>query len=271
MNSYRKILSLFALIVTITINPTATAFSTDFDRSEGYIASALDQSKQTSAAYFNESPFAGGFYLPKGGKPELGTLRRDPKATGATAYYKVGSGSVLAAGATYAVSLDFNFEGLPEGIPSADTFMGSVGFSTSSISNKHAIYAGVKRSASGSNSVTGVYQFFVSGGGYAENKGGFSYVAVGDDLLDDDDLTDNLRMILSLTKSTSPGKFEAVAQLINLESATTVATITATLTESAAYQSELFGYLRSGSINEVGNFDLFNVTAFSFNTAVSAP
>jgi len=43
------------------------------------------------------------------------------------------------------------------------------------------------------------------------------------------------------------------------------------LTESAAYQSELFGYFRSGSINEVGNFDLFNVTAFSFTTGVIAP
>jgi hypothetical protein len=62
-----------------------------------------------------------------------------------------------------------------------------------------------------------------------------------------------------------------VAQLINLESATTVATISTTLTESAAYQSELFGYLRSGSINEVGNFDLFNVTAFSLTTGVIAP
>ena len=271
MNPYRKILSLFALAAAITISPTATAFSTAFDRSEGYIANALDHSKQTSAAYFNEAPFAGGLYLPKGGKPELGTLRRDPKATGTTAYYKIGTGSALSIGTTYSVSLDFTFEGMPEGIPSVDAFMGSVGFSTSSTSNKHAIYAGIKRSASGTNSAAGVYQFFVSGGGYAESKGGVSYAAVGDDLLDDNDLTDNLRMILSLTKSTSPGKFEAVAQLINLESATTVATISATLTESAAYQSELFGYLRSGSINEVGNFDLFNVTAFSFNTGVSAP
>ena len=45
MNPYRKILSLFALTVAITISPTVTAFSTAFDRSEGYIASALDQSK----------------------------------------------------------------------------------------------------------------------------------------------------------------------------------------------------------------------------------
>ena len=269
MNPYRKILSLSALAAAITISPTATAFSTAFDRSEGYIASALDQSKQTSAAYFNEAPFAGGLYLSKGGKPELGTLRRDPKATGTTAYYKIGTGSALSNGSTYSVSLDFTFEGMPEGIPSIDAFMGSVGFSTSSTSNKHAIYAGIQRSASGTNSAAGVYQFFILGGGYAQSKGGVSYAAVGDDLLDDNDLTDNLRMILSLTKSTSPGKFEAVAQLINLESATTVATISTTLTESAAYQSELFGYLGSGSINEVGNFDLFNVTAFSFNSRLN--
>ena len=100
MNPYRKILSLSALAAAITISPTATAFSTAFDRSEGYIASALDQSKQTSAAYFNEAPFAGGLYLPKGGNPELGTLRRDPKATGTTAYYKFGTGSALSNGAT---------------------------------------------------------------------------------------------------------------------------------------------------------------------------
>ena len=160
---------------------------------------------------------------------------------------------------------------MPEGIPSVDAFMGSVGFSTSSTSNKHAIYAGIKRSATGSNLAAGVYQFFVSGGGYAQSKGGVSYAAVGDDLLDDNDLTDNLRMILSLTKSTSPGKFEAVAQLINLDTSDTVATISTTLTESAAYQSELFGYLRSGSINEVGNFDLFNVTAFSYTAAAITP
>ena len=271
MNPYRKILSLFALTVAITISPTVTAFSTAFDRSEGYIASALDQSKQTSAAHFNEAPFAGGFYFPKGGNPELGTLRRDPKATGATAYYKVGVGSVLATGATYSVSLDFTFEGMPESIPSVDAFMGSVGFSTLSTSNKHAIYAGIKRSASGSNSAAGVYQFFLLGGGYAESIGGVSYAAVGDDLLDDNDLTDNLRMILSLSKSTSPGKFEAVAQLINLGTGNTVTTIKTTLTEPTAYQSDLFGYFKSGSIREVGNFDLFNVTAFSFTMGVSPP
>ena len=271
MNPYRKILSLSALAAAITISPAATAFSTNFDRSEGYIASALDQSKQTSAAYFNEAPFAGGFYLPKGGNPELGTLRRDPKATGSTAYYKIGTGSAWSNGSTHSVSLDFTFEGMPESIPSVDAFMGSVGFSTSSTSNKHSIYAGIKRSASGTNSAAGVYRFFVSGGGYAESIGGVSYAAVGDELLDDNDLTDNLRMILSLTKSASPGKFEAVAQLINLGTGNTVATINTTLTEPTAYQSDLFGYFKSGSIREVGNFDLFNVTAFSFTMGVSAP
>lgn len=269
MNPYRKILSLFALTVAIIISPTVTAFSTAFDRSEGYIASALDQSKQTSAAHFNEAPFAGGFYFPKGGNPELGTLRRDPKATGATAYHKVGAGSVLATGATYSVSLDFTFEGMPESIPSADTFMGSVGFSTSPTSNKHAIYAGIKRSASGTNSAVGVYQFFLLGGGYAESIGGVSYAAVGDDLLDDNDLTDNLSITLSLTKSKSLGKFKAVGQLINLGTGNTVATINTTLTEPTAYQSDLFGYFKSGSIREVGNFDIFNVNAFRYTTEVS--
>lgn len=71
--------------------------------------------------------------------------------------------------------------------------MGSVGFSTASTFNAHPIYAGVKRNASGSNSAAGLYQFFVSGGGYANALGGVSYAAFGDDRLDDNDLTDNLR------------------------------------------------------------------------------
>jgi hypothetical protein len=271
MKLYPYSLTFAALLTAATVSYAATAFSTDFDRSEGYLASALDQSKQTSAAHFNEAPFAGGFYLPQVGNPDLGTLRRAPNATGASAYYKIGAGSALTAGATYSVTLDFTFEGLPESIPSADTFMGSVGFSTASTSNAHPIYAGVKRNASGSNSAAGRYQFFISGGGYAEALGGVSYAAVGDDRLDDNDLTDNLRIVLSLTKSATPGQFEAVAQLINLDTSTTVATITTNLTESAAYQSDLFGYFRSGSVKQEGNFDLFNATAFSYTAAATTP
>ena len=269
MKLYPYSLTFTALITAITVSYAATSFSTAFDRSEGYIASGLDQSTQTSAAYFNEAPFAGGFYLPKGGKPELGTLLRDPRANGASAYYKIGAGSTLKAGATYSVTLDFTFEGMPEGIPSVDTFLGSVGFSTSSTSDKHAIHAGIKKSASDSNSAAGIYQFFVFGGGYAEALGGVSYAAIGDDRLDDNDLTDTLRMVLSLTKSATPGQFEAVAQLINLDTSDTVATITTTLTESAAYQSDLFGYFKSGSVKQEGNFDLFNVTAFSYTAGVA--
>jgi hypothetical protein len=170
----------------------------------------------------------------------------------------------LTAGATYSVTLDFTFEGLPESIPSADTFMGSVGFSTASTSNAHPIYAGVKRNASGSNSAAGLYQFFVSGGGYANALGGVSYAAFGDDRLDDNDLTDNLRIILSLTKSAIRGQFKAVAQLSNLDTSTTMATITTTLIKSTAYQSGLFGYFRSGSVKGEGNFNLFSPTAFSY-------
>ena len=271
MKLYPYSLTFAALVTAATVSYAATAFSTAFDRSEGYIASALDQSEQTSAAYFNEAPFAGGFYFPAGGNPDFGTLRRAPNATGASAYYKNGAGSALTAGATYSVTLDFTFEGLHEGIPSADAFMGSVGFSTASTSNAHAIYAGIKRNASGYNSAAGIYQFFVSGGGYAEVLGGVSYAAVGDDRLDDNDLTDNLRIVLSLTKSATSGQFEAVAQLINLNTSTTVATITTNLTESTAYQSDLFGYFRSGSVKEEDNFDLFNVDAFKYSAGATTP
>ena len=269
MKLYPYSLTFAALLTAITVSDAATTFSTAFERSEGYFASALDQSKQTSAAHFNEAPFAGGFYFPEGGNPDFGTLRRAPNATGASAYYKIGAGSALTAGATYSVTLDFTFEGMPEGIPSTDAFMGSVGFSSASTSNTHAIFAGIKRNASGSNSAAGMYQFFVSGGGYAEALGGVSYAAVGDDRLNDSDLTDTLRIVLSLTKSATPGQFEAVAQLINLDSSTTVATITTTLTESTAYQSDLFGYFKSGSVKQEGNFDLFNATAFSYTAGVT--
>jgi len=271
MKLYPYSLTFAAIITAITVSNAATSFSTAFDRSEGYNPSALDQSKQTSAAHFNEAPFAGGFYLPEGGNPDFGTLRRAPNATGASAYYKIGAGSALNAGATYSVTVDFTFEGLPDRIPSTDTFMGSVGFSTSSTSNAHAIFVGIKRNASGSNSAAGMYQFFVSGGGYAEALGGVSYAAIGDDRLDDNDLTDTLRMVLSLTKSATPGQFEAVAQLINLDTSDTVATITTTLTESSAYQSDLFGYFRSGSVKQEGNFDLFNVDTFSYAAAATTP
>lgn len=271
MKLYHYPLNFAAIVAVATSSYAATTFITHFERSEGFAPRALDQSKQAAAAHFNETPFAGGFYFPRGGNPNLETLRRDPNATGATANYKIGAGSALTAGATYSVTLDFTFEGLPDSIPNADTFMGSVGFSTSSTSNAHAIYTGIKRNASGSNSAAGIYQFFVSGGGYAKALGGVSYAAVGDDRLDDNDLTDNLRMVLSLTKSATPDKFEAVAQLINLDTSTTVATITATLTESTAYQSDLFGYFRSSSVKEEDNFDLFNVDAFSYAAGVVAP
>ncbi len=271
MQLYPYPLTFAALLTVITVSNATTTFSTNFDRSEGYISSALDQSKQTSAAHFNEAPFAAGFYLPEGGKPDFGTLRRAPNAIGASAYYKIGVGSALTAGATYSVTLDVTFEGLPARTPSTDAFMGSVGFSTSSKSNTHAIFAGIKRNASGLNSAAGMYQFFVSGGGYAEVMGGVSYTALGDDRLDDDDITDNLRVVFSLNKSATPGQFEAVAQLINLDTSDTVATITTTLTESTAYQSDLFGYFRSGSIKEEGNFDLFNIDAFSYTAAAIKP
>ena len=255
----------------ITVSNAATTFSTNFDRSECYFACGLDQSKQTSAAHFNEAPFAGGFYLPEGGNPVFGTLRRAPNAIGASAYYKIGVGSALTAKATYSVTLDFTFEGLHDRAPSTDAFMGSVGFSTSSTSNAHAIFAGIKRNASGSNSAAGMYQFFVSGGGYAEVMGEVSYTALGDDRLDDDEITDNLRVVFSLTKSATPSQFEAVAQLINMDTSDTVANITTTLTESTAYQSDLLGYFRSGCVKKEGNFDLFKVNAFSYTAAAIKP
>ena len=100
MKLYPYSLTFAALLTAITVSDAATTFSTDFERSEGYFASALDQSKQTSAAHFNEVPFAGGFYFPAGGNPDFGTLRRAPNATGASAYYKIGAGSAWTAGAT---------------------------------------------------------------------------------------------------------------------------------------------------------------------------
>jgi hypothetical protein len=116
-----------------------------------------------------------------------------------------------------------------------------------------------------------MYQFFVSGGGYAEVMGEVSYTALGDDRLDDDEITDNLRVVFSLIKSATPSQFEAVAQLINMDTSDTVANITTTLTESTAYQSDLLGYFRSGCVKKEGNFDLFKVNAFSYTAAAIKP
>ena len=41
--------------------------------------------------------------------------------------------------------------------------------------------------------------------------------------------------------------------------------------DMTAHQTDLFGYFKSGSIREVGNFDFFNATAFSYTSGVSAP
>lgn len=271
MKSHRNYLISAALLVATTSSYATTTFSTDFDSSEGYVDGPLDQSNQTAAAHFNEAQFAGGFYLPYGASPNFGTLKRNPAAAGATAYYKIGEGSAFTAGNTWSVTLDFTLEGLPDMTPTADTFMASVGFSTSSTSNANSIYVGLKRKVSGPNSAAGLYQFFITGGGDAEVLGGVSYTAIGDDRRDDNDLTDNLRIALSLTKSATRGQFDAVAQLINLDTSTTVATITKTLTQSNAYQADLFGYFKSSSEKEEGNFDLFNANAFSYTTGVTVP
>ena len=271
MKSHRNYLILAALLVATTSSYAITTFSTDFDSSEGYVDGPLDYTHQTAAPHFNEAQFAGGFYLPYGSSPNFGTLRRNPTAVGATAYYKIGEGSAFTAGNTWSITLDFTFEGLPDVTPSADAFIASVGFSTSSTSNENSIYAGIKRKVSGSNSANGLYQFFITGGGDAEAIGGVSYTAIGDDPRDDNDLTDNLRIALSLTKSATRGQFDAVAQLINLDTSTTVATITKTLTQSNAYQADLFGYFKSSSEKEDGNFDLFNANAFSYRHQATAP
>ena len=256
MNPYRYSISFFTLLVAATTSFADTNFSTNFTGGEGYTSGGLD-----SSANFNElNP--GGMFLPSGqASTGFGTARRNPSARGATVFYTTGEGSAFNAGATWTTSLDFKFQGLPSTDPtgSSSIFMGSTGFSTSSTANANIMYSGIQKTSGQAGSTN--YQFFISGGGFSSTN--ISYESIGDDNADATDQTDNLRITFTLTKSATTNEFNAVASLVNTDTAQTVATIVATLTRANAYSSDLYGYFKASSLAaDPTNFDLFDVDAF---------
>ncbi len=267
MNPYRYSISFFTLLVAATTSFADTNFSTNFTGGtggQGYTSGGLNNSPN-----FNE-PNPGGLFLPSGQEASgFGTVRRNPTASGATAYYTTGEGSSFNAGATWTTSLDFKFQGLPSTDPTAGStiFMGSTGFSTSSTANANIMYSGIQKSVGQAGSTN--YQFFIAGGGFSSTN--FTYNSIGDDTADATDQTDNLRMTFTLTKSATSNEFSATADLINLDTSTTVASIAATLTRASAYSNDLYGYFKSSGVQEAGSFGLFDVDAYTYTASAEVP
>lgn len=232
----------------------AVNFSTNFDASEGYT-----NGKISNSSNFNES-VAAGFYIPGGTAPDYGVVKRSPTSNGATAYYTTGAGADFSAGASWTVSLDYTFEGV-ESSPTGSTAINhSLGFSGSSSSNSNLMFAGIQKGAA----QDGNYQLFINGGGFSQKS--FSFADIGDDTTDADDLTDNIRLEFSLTKSAVANEFNAVATLYNIDSASTVATTSTTLIRSGVYSADLFGYFKGSGGNEDNNYDMINIDTFAYAT-----
>ena len=235
-------------------------YSTQFEGSEGFQSGGINNS-----ANFNESS-AGGMYLPGGQAPVFGTLQRSPTAGSSQAFYNTGAGASFGVGATWSTTLDFTFEGLPNTAPGTTTQLVANGFSSSNTANANVMYAAIQK---GGGQIA-QYQFFISGGGFLEQN--IPYADIGDDTLDNDDLTDTLRIEFTLTKSAITGQFDAVATLTNLDTNTIVATISNSLNRPDAYSpaKNLYGYINSGAVQEAGNFDLLNIDSFTY-TATPEP
>jgi arylsulfatase A len=237
-------------------------YATQFEGSEGFQAGGINNS-----ANFTESS-QGGMVLPAGQAPAFGTLQRSPTAGSSRAYYTTGAGASFGVGATWSTTLDFTFEGLPNTAPGTTTLLVANGFSSSNTVNANVMYAAIQKGGG----QTEQYQFFIVGGigGFLQQN--ISYANIGDDTLDNDDLTDTLRIKFTLTKSAIAGQFDAVATLTNLATNTIVATISNSLNRPDAYSpaKNLYGYINSGAVKEADNFDLLNIDSFTY-TATPEP
>ena len=235
-------------------------YATQFEGSEGFQNGGINNS-----ANFTETS-TGGLYLPGGQAPVYGTLKRSPTAGSSRAFYNTGAGASFGVGATWNTTLDFTFEGLPNTAPGTTTLLVANGFSSLNTANENVMYAGIQK---GGGQIA-QYQFFISGGGFLQQN--IPYAAIGDDTLDSNDLSDTLRIELSLTKSAIAGQFDAVATLTNLDNNTIVATISESLNRTDAYSpaKNLYGYINSGVVQEAGNFDLLNIDSFTY-TATPEP
>lgn len=259
----------FALcsLLCVTFAQATAAFSTSFDGSEGYTNGSLDQSIQTGAPNFNTTGY--GIYLPGGQSPNFGEAKRDPNANNVRAIYVNGAGSDFTAGDSWTTSLDFTFEGLQASAIGADNFLTEFGFSTSATAKENALSVALMK-ASGQNSNYRMYVSTQGGSGYESTN--LTFASLGDDEVDNDDLTDQLRFSVTLTKSATTNDFDLIAGIYNLDAdaANPIKTITKTLTHANAYNSDLYGFFSSGAVKESGNFDLMNFQSFSYS-AVPEP
>lgn len=247
-NSYTPVTDL-GIVTTFA----AKRFATEFEGSEGFNSGGIGNS-----ANFNETT-AGGMYLPNGQAPVFGTLKRSPTAGSSKVIYATGTGANFAAGATWKTTVDFTFEGLPNIALGETTLLVASGFSSSNTSSANLMYAGIQKGGAQVEN----YQFFISGGGFAQQS--ITYANIGDTTADADDLTDNLRIECTLTKSGTADVFDAVAKLINLDTNTILSTISLSLNRPEAYSSDLFGYFNSGNVMESNNYDLLNIDSFSYS------
>lgn len=263
-----RIIPPVVLAVLSLINSTVALanFTTSFEGSEGYTNGSLDQSIQNGAPDFNLSGTTAGLYLPSGQKPTFGNVKRNPTAGNTRAFYVNGTGANFSAGNSWSVSLDFTFEGLQAGPTGTQHYLGELGLSTSASAKQNALSVAMMKDTNQDSAYVMYVNTQNAGGGY--NNTNVSFASIGDDTVDDDDLTDQLRLTVLLTKSVVANEFQITANLFNLDvdPNTAIKTLTQTLTDANAYNADLYGFFSSGAVMEADNYDLFNAQAFSYST-----
>ena len=234
----------------------AKRYSTNFEGSEGFINGAINKS-----ALFHEVT-AGGMYLPAGMAPVYGKLAKSPTAGGGNVINSVGTGASFGPGATWTTEIEFTFEGLENTAPgNPQPLITGLGFCTSPTAVTNSIYVGLQKNA---NMTENYHLFIFQSGGSGYINTGLPYSAIGDDTADADDLTDKLKLSLTLTKSSTPNEFDVTATLLNLDTGATVKTFSHTITHSTAYSSDLYGFFKNGTVKEANNFDLLQMYAFDY-------
>lgn len=260
---------LVAFITTASLSFADITLETNFSGAEGYVSGSIDKSTQKANPYFKESAQSkGSLYFPAPQSPEFGILRRNPTSGRAKMVCTRGEGSGFAPKGSWSTSIKFTIEGLSNAATGAKnaTMLGGVGFTNSNIEVDDLMFAGIQKNPQQTNS----YQFYVfgkGGGGFTSTN--ISYFAIGDSTTDADDLTDIIKIDLTVTKSARPNEFNYLAVLSNKDKGIAVATLTGTLKMPKSYNSSLFAYVSSGAIVEEGNYDLFNLHAFSYKATES--
>lgn len=233
----------------------ATKFSTSFDGSDGFVSGALNKNGN-----FIETVI-GGMYLPSGQAPNFGTLKKGPTTAGAHVIHTQGAGSAFGPGATWNCEFEFTFEGLPNVAPGTNLLLSQIGFSTSASTRSSPINIGIQKTA---NAILN-YAFCI----YTAGTGNFatknvSYAKIGDDPENDDDLTDLLKIAVTLTKTSTADTFDLLTTLTNVDTGEVVSTIHKTITNSSAYASNLYGYFSTGGVQEANNWDLLDIHSYKY-------